>query len=34
MLTALSYHQKVKDHFKKQSKTWDYFAIAQNKEEQ
>ena len=34
MLTALSYHQKVKDHFKQQSKTWDYFATAKNKEDQ
>jgi hypothetical protein len=34
MLTALSYHQKVKDHFKKQPKTWDYFAVAKNKEDQ
>lgn len=34
MLTALSYHQKVKDHFKQQPKTWDYFAIAKNKEDQ
>lgn len=34
MLTALSYHQKVKDHFKQQPKTWDYFATAKNKEDQ
>jgi Peptidase family M48 len=34
MLTALSYHQKVKEHFKQQTKTWDYFAQAQKKEEQ
>lgn len=34
MLTALSYHQKVKDHFQQQSKTWDYFAQSKNKEEQ
>lgn len=34
MLTALSYHQKVKDHFKQQTKTWDYFATAKNKEDQ
>lgn len=34
MLTAMSYHQKVKDHFKNQPKTWDYFAIAKNKDEQ
>jgi len=34
MLTLLSYHQKVKDHFKQQPKTWDYFALSKNKEEQ
>lgn len=34
MLSALSYHQKVKDHFRAQPKTWDYFAGASNKEEQ
>lgn len=34
MLTALSYHQKVKEHFKQQTKTWDYFAQAKRKEEQ
>lgn len=34
MLTVLSYHQKVKDHFKQQSKTWDYFATTKNKEDQ
>lgn len=34
MLGALSYHQKVKDHFKGQPKTWDYFAQSKNKEEQ
>jgi len=34
MLQALLYHQKVKDHFKSQAKTWDYFAVTKNKEEQ
>ena len=34
MLTELLYHKKVKDHFKSQAKTWDYFAVPQNKEEQ
>ena len=34
MLQPLFYHQKVKDHFKSQSKTWDYFAVTKNKEEQ
>jgi hypothetical protein len=34
MLTPLPYHQKVKDHFKSQPKTWDYFAVAKNKETQ
>ncbi len=34
MLTALPYHQKVKDHFKSQAKTWEYFAVNKNKEEQ
>lgn len=34
MLTALPYHQKVKDHFKSQPKTWDYFSIAKNKDSQ
>jgi hypothetical protein len=34
MLTALPYHQKVKDYFKAQTKTWDYFAINKNKEDQ
>lgn len=34
MLTALSYHQKVKDHFRQQPKTWDYFAQSKNKDEQ
>ena len=33
-MQALSYHEKVKDHFKSQSKTWDYFAVAKNKENQ
>lgn len=34
MLTALAYHQKVKEHFKQQPKTWDYFTVTKNKEEQ
>ncbi len=34
MLTLLSYHQKVLDHFKQQSKTWSFFSASQNKEEQ
>jgi hypothetical protein len=34
MLTVLPYHQKVKEHFRSQAKTWDFFARAQNKEEQ
>jgi hypothetical protein len=34
MLTPLTYHQKVKDHFKQQLKTWEYFAMATNKAEQ
>lgn len=34
MLTLLPYHQKVKDHFRQQPKTWDYFAQSKNKEEQ
>lgn len=34
MLQPLSYHQKVKEHFKSQPKTWDYFAVTKNKDEQ
>ena len=34
MLSALSYHKKVKDHFRQQLKTWDYFAGTKNKEDQ
>jgi hypothetical protein len=34
MLTALSYHLQVKDYFKHQSKTWEYFCIDKNKDEQ
>ncbi len=34
MLQSLPYHLKVKEHFKSQPKTWDYFSIAKNKEEQ
>ena len=34
MLQSLPYHKKVKEYFKLQPKTWDYFAVAKNKEEQ
>ncbi len=34
MLLSLPYHQKVKEHFKAQPKTWNYFAVAKNKEDQ
>lgn len=34
MLLSLPYHQKVRDYFKQQQKTWDYFAVPQHKEEQ
>ncbi|RYY68521.1 MAG: peptidase M48 [Chitinophagaceae bacterium] len=34
MLHALPYHQKVKEYFKAQSKTWDYFSTAKTKEGQ
>jgi hypothetical protein len=34
MLSTLSYHQKVKDHFRKQAKTWDYFAGAKTRKDQ
>jgi Peptidase family M48 len=34
MLLALPYHQKVKEHFKQQSKTWDYFSVTKNKDDQ
>lgn len=34
MLSTLSYHQKVKDHFRNQAKTWDYFAGARTRKEQ
>ena len=34
MLQSLPYHQKVKEHFKSQPKTWDYFCIEKNKEGQ
>jgi len=34
LLNPLPYHQKVKDHFKKQTKTWEYFSVPTNKEEQ
>lgn len=34
MLNPLPYHKKVKNYFREQSKTWDYFAGSKNKEEQ
>ena len=34
MLQSLPYHKKVKEYFKLQPKTWDYFAVTKNKEEQ
>jgi len=34
MLSAPPYHQQVKDHFKQQQKTWEYFARPTNKSEQ
>ena len=34
MPQALTYHKKVVDFFKKQPKTWDYFASAKTKNEQ
>jgi hypothetical protein len=34
MLLSLPYHQKVRDYFKQQQKTWHYFAVPQHKEEQ
>jgi len=34
MLTPLPYHRRVCDYFRQQTKTWDYFALAKNKEEQ
>lgn len=34
MLTPVGYHIKVRDHFKSQPKTWDYFAAAKNKQSQ
>jgi hypothetical protein len=34
MLNPLPYHQKVKEHFRQQTKTWDYFTVSKNKEEQ
>ena len=34
MLTPIPYHQKVKDHFKTQAKTWEYFATVKTKENQ
>ena len=34
MLQSLPYHQKVREHFKSQPKTWDYFTVEKNKEGQ
>ncbi len=34
MLLSLPYHQKVREHFKSQPKTWDYFSVEKNKEGQ
>jgi Peptidase family M48 len=34
MLQPLTYHKKVSDYFKAQTKTWDFFAAAKTKEEQ
>ncbi len=34
MLLAINYHEKVRDYFKKQTKTWNYFAVDQNKDNQ
>lgn len=34
MLQALPYHLKVRDHFAQQTKTWNYFAAVNTKEEQ
>ncbi len=33
-LNSLPYHLKVRDHFRQQSKTWDFFAAANNKVDQ
>lgn len=34
MLQLLTYHEKVTNYFKAQSKTWDFFALAKTKAEQ
>jgi hypothetical protein len=34
MLNPLAYHLKVKEYFKRQDKTWQYFSVAQNREKQ
>ena len=34
MLQALPYHLKVRDHFARQTKTWNFFAAGKTKEEQ
>ncbi len=33
-LTALPYHKKVKNHFRQQIKTWEFFATAKTKDNQ
>lgn len=34
MINPLPYHKKVKDHFRNQPKTWDYFSVTTNKTQQ
>lgn len=34
MSEPIAYHVKVRDYFRKQTKTWDFFAAAQNREVQ
>jgi hypothetical protein len=34
LLEPLPYHLKVRDHFKQQKNTWDFFAAARTKEDQ
>lgn len=34
MINPLPYHTKVKDHFRSQPKTWDYFSVTINKTQQ
>ena len=33
-LSALPFHLRVRDHFKQQTKTWNFFAAGKNKDEQ